>query len=1358
MSLPDSTWRIPSRPCPFYQRGNCIFAAQCNFLHTLPEKRFNDEDSLRSSRKSSRDSLDYVYSAQKLPIVRVDSPSSMKSPPREPQMERLLSALTEVIGDDSEEEEEEDEVYNESMTLTEPDDATAWSSGLPTLVHGGDATFFARVTDAMTEMMRLTDGEDDESEDDDFDNSAFHPAKNDDDDNTLKLPCQDDTPSIHTTHSSPDAQYIEMPAIPDNHNDLLSPVDLSQVHLTNFSFDDTDDTDSGFEDAWKSPLSPPRSPGNHTSTFNLLHSPFGSPSARVLSPRIGALLGRSPSLPLDRLPGEPKLQDDLDSPSTRISAPEDPAARHEDTVRPAFQELEADDPLPDNDDEDEAASSRNGSVVVVSQELESAAESLFLDTDVSADFSLYAEDDSGSEGDDATDPSIFQLVTRDDDTSPLGAYLGDSEGSTSPSGMDEEDADGAIRNRVAFASPEEPLPFSENDEVEDASDGSESYGHTSVWGPAEAETPVFVGSAQSPASIEVPNELNRQSMQLLEQPPLDEDAPVWDEADAPDSPAQVSPDSDYGVLAEEGRQAMSPMSIGGNGRALESNSPPSNPGASTSTPPQNPAPSPEQYLDSEDDSTAYLGYLQNETEEEPEEEPEEAANQDGDTLHSLYDAYTDLTPSPKALSPAESTKPLRERVFTPPPLSASHLGRLGSYSTASSSPVPSLDSLPKGRASPVSVASSSKHVHDEPQISKKVPFGFRHQRHSTRPSLTLNGGRSLSRLGTQHSAGLEDPVDRPNSTPPSSACSTSALRPLRLSVLLNSQSNSNQSLSLNQPLSATPHTSLSSVPSRNSLSTSRSLSSAPATAYPYHSHSLPTGLIDSRPPRSPSLLTDDFNYLATFGSPISAPVAGHPSWPSLISPHASHFSQIRSASRLSEPIYEQEGEDDTFRQDSRDEPIRRAIDTTAAAASSHTAPHSRADSEMQMRDPMHSIATPKPTLMFAIASDDVAQVRQVLESGDANPNDTVGPQSALQFALTNDQLTNKLEIVKTLLAFGADPSHLVDRKEGAESQAGEGEGAAEVQPHQMSKSLMEGMDPATRYYVERADAAHTRKTSSLIHRSFFRPLTRVRYDLVGQDRALEELFKLLSIHSRQISVSPVVVMFSGPSGHGKSLLARKFGSLLDVPTHTVNMVSVRSQDDLWESYSINPHEEPTNCTLAEFLVNNEGKRCVVVLDEIEKVDNEKVLWSLLMPWESGRCSFEAKSRHVDVRNVIWLCTSNIGQGLIFDHWNARENPSEMLTRPEFLELVALLRPRVSERLGASVLSRITSVLPFVPFTQDEKQAVCAEAIYQLGGEDAMGLSMETIGALIEGALKSYIPEEGARSLHRAVSNQLVDVI
>lgn len=267
------------------------------------------------------------------------------------------------------------------------------------------------------------------------------------------------------------------------------------------------------------------------------------------------------------------------------------------------------------------------------------------------------------------------------------------------------------------------------------------------------------------------------------------------------------------------------------------------------------------------------------------------------------------------------------------------------------------------------------------------------------------------------------------------------------------------------------------------------------------------------------------------------------------------------------------------------------------------------------RQPSHAIATPRPTLMFAIASDDVSQVQRVLDSGEANPNDQVGPQSALKFALTNDQLTSRLEIVKTLLAYGADPAGLRDStgdgKEhsrrssvvisgsspahvGHSLNASELGGRKEVDP--AFEAMKSQLDPATRYFINRADAPNTRSTSALIHRSFFRPLARMRYDIIGQDCAFEQLFRCLSIQSQNLSVNPLVVMLCGPSGHGKSLFARKFGSLLGVPTHTVNMTTLRSTHDLWQSYSMSPYEEPSALTLAEFLTDNEGKRCVVVLD------------------------------------------------------------------------------------------------------------------------------------------------------------------
>jgi len=108
---------------------------------------------------------------------------------------------------------------------------------------------------------------------------------------------------------------------------------------------------------------------------------------------------------------------------------------------------------------------------------------------------------------------------------------------------------------------------------------------------------------------------------------------------------------------------------------------------------------------------------------------------------------------------------------------------------------------------------------------------------------------------------------------------------------------------------------------------------------------------------------------------------------------------------------------------------------------------------------MYAIATPPPMLMFAIASDDVDQVRQVLENGGAGPNDPVGPQSALAFALTNDQLTHKMDIVKTLLAYGADPAVLKKESLILPSR-GHDDGITMPPP---SNSLVDAMDPATRY-------------------------------------------------------------------------------------------------------------------------------------------------------------------------------------------------------------------------------------------------------------------------------------------------------
>lgn len=71
------------------------------------------------------------------------------------------------------------------------------------------------------------------------------------------------------------------------------------------------------------------------------------------------------------------------------------------------------------------------------------------------------------------------------------------------------------------------------------------------------------------------------------------------------------------------------------------------------------------------------------------------------------------------------------------------------------------------------------------------------------------------------------------------------------------------------------------------------------------------------------------------------------------------------------------------------------------------------------------------------------------------------------------------------------------------------------------------------------------------------------------------------------------------------------------------------------------------------------------------------------------------------------------------------------------------------------MSRVTTVLPFVPFSRDEKMAIAAEALYSIAGGLARNMSLVDVESLVDGALSGYLPAEGARSLYRAMSNQLV---
>jgi hypothetical protein len=76
-----------------------------------------------------------------------------------------------------------------------------------------------------------------------------------------------------------------------------------------------------------------------------------------------------------------------------------------------------------------------------------------------------------------------------------------------------------------------------------------------------------------------------------------------------------------------------------------------------------------------------------------------------------------------------------------------------------------------------------------------------------------------------------------------------------------------------------------------------------------------------------------------------------------------------------------------------------------------------------------------------------------------------------------------------------------------------------------------------------------------------------------------------------------------------------------------------------------------------------------------------------------------------------------------------------------------------------LLSRVTTALPFVPFTEEERMAIAGEAVLGVGGELAKSLPAETVNAMArQAASAGYIPREGARSLYRDVAVRLMDAL
>ena len=187
------------------------------------------------------------------------------------------------------------------------------------------------------------------------------------------------------------------------------------------------------------------------------------------------------------------------------------------------------------------------------------------------------------------------------------------------------------------------------------------------------------------------------------------------------------------------------------------------------------------------------------------------------------------------------------------------------------------------------------------------------------------------------------------------------------------------------------------------------------------------------------------------------------------------------------------------------------------------------------------------------------------------------------------------------------------------------------------------------------------------------------------------------------------------------------------------------------------------------MVEHSGSRSVVFLDEVDKTSNE-VRNALLLAVDSGRYKNRIDGKRINCSKTIWIMAANHGEELIKDLWDdhLQDHFEERQLSAPFGILQKKLNFAFTERFGAPLTGRISSVVPFLPFTKNEQAVLVSTVIRQLRNEVRKPIDIEA-KQFVRGihlnlvdewqiaknmAKEGYEPKFGARSLRNVVNQQI----
>lgn len=273
-----------------------------------------------------------------------------------------------------------------------------------------------------------------------------------------------------------------------------------------------------------------------------------------------------------------------------------------------------------------------------------------------------------------------------------------------------------------------------------------------------------------------------------------------------------------------------------------------------------------------------------------------------------------------------------------------------------------------------------------------------------------------------------------------------------------------------------------------------------------------------------------------------------------------------------------------------------------------------------------------PAMFYVTATNDESIIRAwIAYGGDVTATHEASETPLLAFAIMHSETiqTDTTLIVATLLSLGASPQVIPTAFYTPYCQ--------DLPDNGPDDKMLDDMNDETRHWLTNAARAKLARTTNLTQRYYLdraaktkKPSIRHRqialrrnaeallgipYFLIGQTIAANRLLQKLLSHIMVASKRPLVLAFAGPSGHGKTELARRLGHLLSLELEVVDCTIVNRELELFgprAPYVGADRGSPLN----NFLARNAGERSIVFLDEFEKTTSD-IHQALLLPFDHG---------------------------------------------------------------------------------------------------------------------------------------------